>query len=89
MTVDANTGEEIQYNEKNTAWGDFAQAALASSSVPGIFPPQAFEGHMLIDGMTAWNTNVEDAIQRCKEITTDESKITVDVLICGYTDITA
>jgi hypothetical protein len=40
-----------------------------------------------MDGMTGWNTNVEDAIQRCLEITTDESQITVDVLICGFDEV--
>ena len=76
------------FNEKNTPWSDFAQAALSSSSVPGIFPPQHFQGKILMDGMTGWNTNVEDAIQRCREITTDESKITIDVLTCGYHEVT-
>jgi predicted acylesterase/phospholipase RssA len=37
--VNANTGEETMFTESNTSWSDFAQAALSSSSVPGIFPP--------------------------------------------------
>lgn len=40
-----------------------------------------------MDGMTAWNTNVDAAIQRCFEITQDPTKITVDVLVCGVTKI--
>jgi len=89
-SADVNTGEELTFDEKNTSYYDFAQACLASSSVPGIFPPQHFKGHICADGMTTWNTNVETAIQRCKEITgSDESKITVDVLICGFSEIPA
>ena len=87
-SVDAGTGEEITFDEKNTTWADFPQATLASSSVPGIFPPQYFKGRYMVDGMTAWNTNVESAIQRCKEVTGgDESLITVDIMICGYSEI--
>jgi len=41
-----------------------------------------------MDGMTGWNTNVEDAITRCHEITTDDSKITIDVLTCGFSEVT-
>jgi hypothetical protein len=36
-----------------------------------------------MDGMTGWDTNLEEAIQRCKEVTSDESKITIDVITCA------
>jgi hypothetical protein len=42
---------------------------------------------ILMDGMTGWNTNVEEAIRRCHEITTDDSKITVDVMTCGFSEV--
>ena len=57
--VDANTGEEVTFNENNIEWSELGQAALSSSSVPGAFAPQHFKGHILMDGMTAWNTNAE------------------------------
>ena len=54
---------------------------MGSASVPVAFPPTSFMGHLLMDGMTAYNTDVQATIDRCKEITgEDESKITVDIL---------
>lgn len=40
----------------------------------------------LVDGMTAYNTNVQEAVDRCLEIVDHESKITIDVMICDFTD---
>lgn len=37
--------------------------------------------HLLIDGMTAYNTDVQATIDRCKEIVGDnDSAITIDIL---------
>ena len=36
-----------------------------------------------MDGMTAWNTNLSSAINRCLEKVDSKEKITVDVMICG------
>ena len=39
---------------------------------------------MFVDGSTATNINVEDAISQCKALVgDDESKITIDVLLCS------
>ena len=57
---------------------------MGSASVPGAFPPTAFMGHLLMDGMTAYNTDVQATIDRCKEISgEDESLITIDILQCS------
>lgn len=37
-----------------------------------------------MDGGTVWNTNMDSAIQRCREIVgDDDASITVDIAICG------
>ena len=60
---------------------------LASASVPGLFPPVEFDGKLLMDGGTVYNTNVEEAIERCLEIVSDKSKIILDVLVCTEDEI--
>ena len=37
--VDVNTGEFVEFTKENTSYFDMAQAALSSSSIPGVFPP--------------------------------------------------
>ena len=60
---------------------------MASASVPGIFPNTEVLGHPLMDGMAAYNTDIEAAIKRCLEIVPDKTdgtkNIIVDVLICN------
>ena len=67
-----------------------AQAAFASASIPGVFPPYVWEGKgIFMDGGTVYNLNVEGPIARCMDgIVDDESKIVVDVLICGESEMT-
>lgn len=45
IAADILTGERIELTE-----GDVVEAALASSAIPGIFPPRTYQGHMLVDG---------------------------------------
>ena len=79
--VDANTGDKITFTDKEINFSDLPIAVLGSASVPVAFPPTAFKGHLLIDGMTAYNTDVQATIDRCKELVgRDESLITVDIL---------
>lgn len=38
-----------------------------------------------MDGGTVWNTNLVSAVQRCREKVDDDSKITIDIVVCfGY-----
>lgn len=61
--VDVGTGEFIEFTQANTNYFDFGQASLSSGSIPGVFPPQHFQGHVLMDGGTVWDTNVDSAIK--------------------------
>jgi len=36
-----------------------------------------------MDGGTVWNTNLVSAVHRCREIVSDDSQITLDIVICG------
>jgi len=40
--LDAGTGEFVEFNQDNTSYYDFGQAALGSGSIPGVFSPQHF-----------------------------------------------
>ena len=51
-----------------------AKAAFSSASIPTVFPPYSWEGKgLFVDGSTATNINVEDAISQCKDLVDDES----------------
>ena len=56
--VDVNTGEKVTMNEHEVPYDDLPIAVLGSASVPGFFPATRFKEHLLIDGMTAYNTDV-------------------------------
>lgn len=80
--VDISTGEYVSFNQDNTAFEDIPQAALSSSSIPGAFPPQSFQGHFLMDGGTVWNVDPVSAIHQCLEIVDSEEDIILDIAIC-------
>lgn len=60
---------------------------MTSAAIPFAFEriDWEFDGQPLygIDGGSAWNINIASAVNRCKEIVDDDSKITVDVIDCG------
>lgn len=61
--ADANTAEYIVFDGSDMeSTKELADAVLASSSIPGIFPPLELHGRTLIDGGTIWNINVFAAI---------------------------
>lgn len=79
-----DNGEFHVFDQKNTAYKDLPKASFASASIPGAFPPFNWDGvGIFMDGGTVNNVNIQSAIDQCKEIVDDESKITVDVLICA------
>ena len=83
-TVNINDGSFNKFDQTNTSYADMAKAAFSSASIPTVFPPYNWEGKgLFVDGSTATNINVEDAITQCKELVDDESKITIDILLCG------
>lgn len=80
--VDAGTGHVINFNE--TLQGeDFYKALIGSTSMPFIFPSVDFHNTTLIDGGSAWNLDVASAINRCRELVDDDSKIVIDIIDVG------
>jgi predicted acylesterase/phospholipase RssA/NAD(P)-dependent dehydrogenase (short-subunit alcohol dehydrogenase family) len=57
VAVDVITGEELRLSR-----GPLADAVLASSAIPGVLPPVAWDGRTLMDGGVANNTPISHAI---------------------------
>ena len=58
VAVDLYTGEEVIFNK-----GSLLEAVLASSSIPGVFPPIKLAGRLLVDGEVSGVAPVEAAIK--------------------------
>ena len=83
-TVNVNDGTYTQFTQKNLQFTELADAAVASASIPFVFPPHNWEGKgLFMDGGTVYNINIEGAIQQCMDLVDDESKIIIDIFICG------
>ena len=82
--VDTNTGDYVAMTQKDTPIEDLPKAALASASIPVVFPPTLLNGYVFQGGGTAWTTNLYSAVEQCREIVDDYSDIIVDIAICGH-----
>ena len=83
-TANVNDGSYTTFSQNNISFLESADAAFASASIPFIFPNYNWEGKgVFMDGGTVYNINLDSAIEQCMEIVDDESKITIDILICG------
>jgi NTE family protein len=71
IATDASNGEEVRLES-----GPVVDAVLASSAIPGVFPPVSINGHTLIDGGIAANAPISQAI--------DNGATEVWVLSTGY-----
>jgi hypothetical protein len=61
----------------------FADAVIASGSVPYSFPPHNFVGYSWADGGCICNLDVASAVERCLDVTNEEN-ITVDLFLDNY-----
>ena len=83
-STNVGTGEYTEFTQKDLTMDDIPKAATASASIPGFFAPFQWEGKgVFMDGMTAYNINVEGAIKQCRELVDDDSKIIIDVFMCN------
>jgi len=57
-TTDINTGDEVVFNK-----GLIVEALLASSGIPGVFPPKKMGRHLLVDGGLVNNTPISTAVK--------------------------
>ncbi len=80
--VDVNTGK-YQTFDNSLGFDKFPTAVVASASIPFIFPHRDFDGYVLMDGSTAWNTNLASAVDECKKKGFADSSIILDIILCG------
>ena len=62
--VNVNNGNYEIFDE-STPPQYYPLIVVASASVPFAFPPTTYNGKVLMDGGTAWNTNMISAIEKC------------------------
>lgn len=62
VTTDLETGETVVLTE-----GDLIEAILASTALPGFFPPISWQGRRLVDGGLSNNVPIDLAIERGAE----------------------
>ena len=63
MGTDIVNGESVPISD-----GTVATAMRASMSIPGVFPPVPYKGHLLVDGGIAKNIPVDTARQLCGDV---------------------
>jgi NTE family protein len=63
MAADVTTGKLVVLSS-----GDALEALMASSAIPGIFPPERIDGQLLMDGGVADNTAIDQAVADGAEI---------------------
>ena len=61
--------------------------AMASGSIPTVFPNQHYKGMNLMDGGTIWDVDIDYAINTCLDKGFAQKDIIIDVLTCGYHSI--
>lgn len=58
MAAEVGTGKLVPLSR-----GDALDALMASSAIPGIFPPERVDGQLLMDGGVASNTAIDQAVE--------------------------
>ena len=66
------------------AFDELPYATFGSASIPFVWPPTPFRDHLLIDGGSVFNINIESAIKQCMDgVVDNESDIILDIVICA------
>lgn len=78
--ADAQTGKFLTVNQ-DVGSKRIPFYVVASSSVPGIFNYVVEGNRIYIDGFTVDNLNLRGGIKECQKIVSDDSKITVDLIL--------
>mmetsp|Transcript_41906 Transcript_41906/g.64132 ORF Transcript_41906/g.64132 Transcript_41906/m.64132 type:complete len:266 (-) Transcript_41906:29-826(-) len=79
-SVDAVTGMYTTFNETSH---NMTEKIRASSAMPFLFPAIDIGSFVGMDGGSVWNINLASAVERCREIVDDDSKITIDIVMCS------
>ena len=78
-----DNGDFETFDQENTPFDELHYAALASGSIPGVFPPVQWRDMNLMDGGTIYDVNINSAVHQCLDLVEDESQIIIDVAICA------
>lgn len=63
-TVEVDSGVYTEFDQKNLQFSELPDAAVASASIPFVFPPHVWEGKgVFMDGGTVYNVNLEGAVR--------------------------
>lgn len=81
-SVDADRGQFVRFNESLNR-KDLLLAAMASAALPALFPYISLNNTNYVDGGVLLGVDVDGAVQRCREIVSNDSDIIVDVLMCS------
>jgi len=82
--ANVETGEFHDFDQTDTTFSELAFAAHSSASIPGVFPPHKWiKRGTFMDGGTVWNINTVSAVEQCRELVDDDSKIIIDAYIIG------
>ena len=83
-SANVDNGDYEIFTSENIAFEALPQIAMASGSIPGVFPNQHYKGMNLMDGGTIYDVNVDSAVNACLDMGYAQEDIIVDVLICSY-----
>lgn len=72
-SADVDTGNYLVWGQSNIERSEIEQAAVASASIPFIFPTAHFKDHTLMDGGTIYNVNIASAVEECRKKVSDDS----------------
>ena len=77
----ADNGDYITFNETNILQiNDLVKVLMSSTAVPLYYPYVDWGSETYIDGSMIIGTDLEDAINRCFEVVTNQSDIIIDVI---------
>ena len=86
-SANVDTGDYEIFTQDNIAFEDIATIAMASGSIPTVFPNQHYKGMNLMDGGTIWDVNVDSAVNACLNMGYSQEDIIIDTLVCSYTEM--
>lgn len=81
--TNARTGSFVRFTEEEGVDNLKYKATAASSAFPAFFQSVEYKNMTLIDGGVLINLDIAGAIERCKEIVSRDSDITIDIVMCS------
>lgn len=81
--TNAKNGTFVRFTEQIGINDLMYDAVRASSAFPGFFQAVNYNNMTLIDGGVLINLDIAGAIERCKEITSNEENMIIDIVMCS------